>query len=544
MADDQKQLNCWEYTGCGKEPGGMHVDESGPCPASTDAALDGVNGGTNGGRLCWAVDNTLCHNHTPDKDGDNLTSCLACPFFQKVHETEDAGDLRTKFLRFVTMDGAKPLVDGLEFKHVAKGERFITQDTPGDNAYIIQKGSCRMLVEKAGEVHTVGHRGLGDIVGVTALLTGAPYSSHAEAETAMCLWVVRRDQFEAMVEKDRDLMEFLTELVANRLDTNRPIADRAIGKYTAREILGRGGFSIVYKGVHTVLEMPVAIKMLHHDKALDSDFLASFRNEAESIAKLNHDNIVKVHDIEELYRTVFIIMELLQGELLSTMINRLGRLSPLLAADFIVQTCRGLEYAHQHGIIHRDINTSNLFIQVGDRLKIMDFGLACQTGTEDFGASGTAAFMSPEQIDGDPVDERTDIYSLGLAAYEMVTGERAFPGSDVQALLDGHLTRDAPDPAEKVSDLPRALRDMICKAGKRNPDERYANAREIMEDLTAILPQCDLQPECAVPIRKMTTLFLIYEDGKQEEITRLTEEFSIKVKELGVMVKAADFRDI
>ena len=544
MSEKILKPNCWEFTGCGREPGGANVDESGPCPASTETALDSVNGGKNGGRLCWAVEGTQCRNKTLDTGQEKISSCLTCPFFQKVQKSEDAGDLRTKFLRFVTLEGKKPLVEGLEFRHAAQGERFITQNEPGDTGFIIQKGSCKIMVEKDGLLHTTGHRGLGDIVGVTALLTGAPYSAHAEAETPMCLWVIHREQFEAMVGQDRDLMEFLTELVADRLSANRPIADRAIGKYTAREILGKGGFSMVYKGIHTTLEMPVAIKMLHHDKALDPDFLASFRNEAESIAKLSQENIVKVHDIEELYRTVFIIMELLEGELLSTMIRRLGKLPPQLAVDFIVQTCRGLEYAHKQGIIHRDINTSNLFIQNGDRLKIMDFGLACQIGTEDFGASGTAAFMSPEQIEGDPVDERTDIYSLGLAAYEMVTGERAFPGNDIQALLDGHLTRDVPDPAIKIPDLPPALRTMIKKAGKRNPQKRYAKAREIMEDLAPLLPQCDLPLQCAPAARKMTTLFLLYGEDKQREVGRLTEEFSSRIRQLGIVVKVADFPGI
>ena len=544
MTEKSDQPNCWEFTQCGKEPGGANVDESGPCPAALEAGLDGVNGGENAGRLCWAVDGTLCHNHSPAPGEDKIASCIACPFFQKVQESEDAGDLRTKFLRFVTMNEKKPLVQGLEIKHVKQGERFVVQNAPSEAGYIIQKGSCKIIVEKEGELLTIGRRGLGEVVGVTALLTGAPYSAHVEAETPMCLWVIHREQFEAMVETDRDLMEFLTELVADRLSADRPMADRAVGKYTAKEILGKGGFSMVYKGVHTALEMPAAIKMLHHDKALDPDFLAAFRNEAESIAKFNHENIVRIFDIEELYRTVFIIMEYLEGELLSDMIRRLGRLSPLLAADFIVQACRGLEYAHKHGIIHRDINVSNLFIQNGDRLKIMDFGIACTIGTEDFGETGTAAYMSPEQIDGDPVDERTDIYSLGLAAYEMVTGERAFPGNDIMALLDGHLERDVPDPAEKVSDLPPALRKVIMKAGKRAPDERYSNAGEIIEALAEILPQCNLPLEPAPSVRKMTSLFLIYDEDKQKEVARLTEEFSSAVKKLGVTLKAADFPDV
>ena len=168
-----------------------------------------------------------------------------------------------------------------------------SRDAVEDTAYIIQRGSCLVIVEKDGELHPVDHYGEGDIIGGLGILTGEPRRAHVEAETDMDLWVMTKDQFDEIAEKDPDLLDFITELVADRLDSRRPTAYRTIGKYVATDIIGRGAFSIVYKGMHTGLNMPVVIKMMRHDMALYPDFLDSFHNEAKTIAGLSHDHIVK-----------------------------------------------------------------------------------------------------------------------------------------------------------------------------------------------------------------------------------------------------------
>ena len=271
--------------------------------------------------------------------------------------------------------------------------------------------------------------------------------------------------------------------MADRFDSRRPIADRTIGKYIATDIIGRGGFSIVYKGMHLDLNMPVAIKMMRHDLALDADYLSNFQNEAKTIASLNHENIIKIYDIEERFRTVFIIMEFLEGESLDAMLGRLKTIPPALAANLLIQICSGLQYAHQRGIIHRDVNSSNVIIRRDDRLKILDFGLACPIGTKDFSSLGTIAYMAPEQIEGDPMDQRTDIYAAGILAYEMVVGNRPFPEDDARALVDMHLTRDIPDPAASAPDLPQDLQRFIIKACQLDPESRY---RDMGQALTVL----------------------------------------------------------
>jgi tRNA A-37 threonylcarbamoyl transferase component Bud32 len=538
----QRRINCWEYKKCGREPGGEKAFQLGVCPAAMDQSFDGINQGDHAGRFCWAVAGTFCGEVAQGTFAEKRESCLGCDFFNKVRAEEGSADLRTKFLKFISRDTGRPMLKDMTYKHVPAGKRFISQGDRGDVAYIIQRGSCMVIVEKNGKLHPVGHRGEGDIVGVMSIFTGEPHSAHVEADTDMQLWVLNKEDFDNISAEDPDLLSFLTELVADRFDSRRPIADRTIGKYLATDIIGRGGFSLVYKGEHRGLNMPVAIKMMRHDMAIDPEFLSNFRNEAKTIANLNHENIVQVHDIEERYRTVFIIMEFVQGESLAAMLRRLKTIPPRLAADYLFQICSGLAYAHRQGIIHRDINTKNIIVQPDDRLKILDFGLACPMGTEDFSSLGTLLYMAPEQINSDPLDQRTDIYALAITAYEMVVGERPFPEDDVNELTRMHQTRDIPDPARKVPDLPLALQEFILKAGRCDSDQRYHDIVEAREVLRPLIHGPFGSPaKKAVEARKETTILMSYEDDRQSEFRQLIEEFSARARELGGELKISDY---
>ncbi|UCH23745.1 MAG: protein kinase, partial [Deltaproteobacteria bacterium] len=435
-----------------------------------------------------------------------------------------------KFLKFVILDEFKPLMEGISYKHVKAGERFIAQGEEGEYAYIIQRGSCMVIVEKNEEPHPIDHRSEGDIVGITSVLTGEPRRAHVEAETDMELWCFNKTQLENISEKDSEVLGFLTEIVADRFDSRRPTADRMIGRYLATDIIGRGSSSIVYKGVHTDLKIPVIIKMMRHDMAMNPDFIASFKNEAITIATLNHENIIKIYDIEERFKTIFIIMQYLDGRTLREVLVKNEKLAPQSALGYILQTCRGLKYAHDRGIVHQDINPGNLFILPDDTVKIIDFGFACPRGAENF-LTGTPYYMAPEQVECLPVDERTDIYCLGITAFELVTGKRPYPDKDGWTVMEMHVNQDIQDPADFEPHLPEALRQFIIKACNRDPNHRFQTMGEALQFLNTGTVETQPKPEMLVAEeRKKAALALSFEERHQKELQRLVEKINDKTK--------------
>jgi tRNA A-37 threonylcarbamoyl transferase component Bud32 len=540
-----QKLNCWEYMKCEREPGGGKVAELGICPSAIETSFNGINSGENAGRICWAVAGTCQEGEVYGTFAEKRTSCICCDFYKLVQTEEGSSKSANKFFSFFPDDEECRFLNMMSCKTVRAGKRLITQGEVRDTAYIIQRGSCLVVAEKEGELHPVGHRGRGDIVGVTSVLTGEPQNAHVEAETDMELWVLSKELFYDISQEEPELLEFLTEIVASRFDSRRPIADRAIGKYLATDIIGRGGYSIVYKGVHTGLAMPVAIKMMRHNMALSSFFQNNFRNEAKIIARLNHDNIIKVYDIEERYRTIFIIEQYVEGESLKELLVRLKTIPPSLAIDYLMQTCQGLDYAHKQGIIHRDINPSNILVQHDDRVKIVDFGVACPAGTEEFEFAGTISYMAPEQIEGAPVDQRADIYGLGITAYEMVTGKKPFENADIAAVMEMHLNRNVPDPGAIVPNLPQTLRRFITRAARRDPNERYQSAAEALKFLNQLSEEFGQKKKNRQSEkRKMANLLMIYRDEHQEALNQLMDEFNSKLQVLGVSIKSVDLTDL
>ena len=248
---------------CGREPNGEKAEELGVCPASVEGSYDGINFGKNAGRICWAVAGTCCGGKVQGTFADKRNSCVSCDFYNHVQTQEGNSSERQKLLRFFTEEKTKSfLLDVARCRFVKAGERIVKQGEIRDKAYIIQRGSCLVIVEKEGQLHPVDHRVRGDIIGVTSILTKEPQNAHIDAETAVELWEIEGELLKNISEEHPELFEFLTEIVASRFDTKRPVADRLIGKYIASEIIGRGAYSIVYGGVHSGLNMPVTIKMM------------------------------------------------------------------------------------------------------------------------------------------------------------------------------------------------------------------------------------------------------------------------------------------
>ncbi|MGM0451710.1 MAG: protein kinase domain-containing protein [Thermodesulfobacteriota bacterium] len=444
---------------------------------------------------------------------------------------------RTELIRSLPRDSVVPLINNVFYKKVKAGEQFINQGDHGDTCYLIQHGTCTARLEKNGESTIVARLPEGSIVGEMALLTGEPRSAHVFAETDASLWVLTRAQFDELESKYPELRTFLTNVLTRWFDSRKTIAERHIGKYIITDVIGDGAFAIVYGGKHRELDMPVAIKMMRHDMAMDPEFISAFRKEAKTIARFNHQNIVKIFDIEERYRTVFIIMELLAGRPLKQILDTRSRLTPGETVKYVRQICQGLRYAHQQKIVHMDIKPRNIFVLPDDNVKIVDFGLACPCGTETM-MSGTPFYMSPEQIECLPVDTRTDIYSLGIMTYEMVTGKKPFDETDVFKLMDLHVEKDIPDPWEIAADIPESLRNMILKACARDPSERYQTVGEILDEL---YPEMDgfgfSRGYLSSENDRVTAVCIMHQTKHQSELERLIAELKKKVEDKGMAIK-------
>jgi tetratricopeptide (TPR) repeat protein/tRNA A-37 threonylcarbamoyl transferase component Bud32/TolB-like protein len=267
------------------------------------------------------------------------------------------------------------------------------------------------------------------------------------------------------------------------------VIGRTVSHYKIVEELGRGGMGVVYKAEDTKLKRKVALKfLLPHILANDED-RNRFIHEAQSAAALHHPNICTIYEINEADGQTFISMAYLEGESLNEQIGR-RPLKPTQALRFALQIARGLNAAHQHGIIHRDIKSSNIMISDDGQATIMDFGLAKsahQTHATQRGVKmGTIGYMSPEQTRGDPVDHRTDIWSLGVLLYEMIAGRRPFQGDYDEAVIYSILNEEPEPLGTFAPDAPEDIWLVIQRAIAKKPDDRYQTMAEMVEDLEVL----------------------------------------------------------
>ena len=268
--------------------------------------------------------------------------------------------------------------------------------------------------------------------------------------------------------------------------------------YKILEELGRGGMGEVYLAEDKKLKRKVAIKFLPSHLTKDKESRERFEREAQAAAALNHPNIVTVYEIGEFEdsatadRQIFISMEYVEGETLRDKIDHFKSRSTKFPLEEIIniaiQICEGLDKAHQAGIVHRDIKPGNIIIGKENRVKILDFGLAKLKGvsqlTKETSTLGTIHYMSPEQVRGEDVDHRTDIWSLGVIMYEMLCGVKPFKGEYEQAVIYSILNEKPKLLAKFRPDLPSELQNLVDRAMARSPEDRYQNAEEIVNDLT------------------------------------------------------------
>ena len=267
---------------------------------------------------------------------------------------------------------------------------------------------------------------------------------------------------------------------------------KVVSHYKILEHLGGGGMGVVYKAQDTKLDRPVALKFLPPELTRDPEAKQRFVHEAKAASALQHNNICAVHDIDQTEDArMFIVMDYYEGETLEKKIGR-GPLGIEEAITITLQIVEGLKEAHAHGIVHRDIKPANILVAKSGVVKILDFGLAKLPGqtrlTKIGTTAGTAAYMSPEQARGESVDHRTDIWSLGVLVYEMVTGQPPFRSNYEQALVYAILNESPIPPTTRVPSLPGILDTIIARALSKDPAERYQTALALEEDLKELAP--------------------------------------------------------
>src|SRR4051812_36416553 len=274
------------------------------------------------------------------------------------------------------------------------------------------------------------------------------------------------------------------------MTTSDSLIDRTFDKrYVIKRKLGSGGMADVYLAEDQELGRRVALKLLDDRHASDEQFVERFRREAQSAAGLNHPNIVSIFDRGRAEGTYYIAMEFLDGRTLKELLIRNGPTPIPIAIDYARQILSALSFAHRHGIVHRDIKPHNIVVGPDGRLKVTDFGIArsgASQMTEAGSIVGTAQYLSPEQARGAPVDPRSDLYSLGIVMYEMLTGSVPFTGDAPVEIAMKHLSAVPESPSRTRDEVGPDLDAVVMRALAKDPDHRYASAEEMDADLARV----------------------------------------------------------
>ncbi len=283
-----------------------------------------------------------------------------------------------------------------------------------------------------------------------------------------------------------------------------------IGRYVILSPLGAGGMGEVYRARDTGLDREIALKVLPADCAEDGERLARFEREARAAASLDHPNILAVHDVGSHHDVPFLVTELLDGSTLSELVRR-GGLSLSRTLEIAVQVASGLEAAHAGGVVHRDLKSDNVFLTADGRVKILDFGLARLTGADAGTGSGTvteltgtgtvlgtAGYMAPEQVRGQPADERSDVFSFGAVLYELLSGRRPFEGGSAGEILTCILHDDPPSLGDQV---PPAVARIVKRCLEKRPEDRFANAHDVALALEAVTEHRTRGQPRSMPVR-------------------------------------------
>ncbi|SDG96407.1 serine/threonine protein kinase [Alteribacillus persepolensis] len=296
------------------------------------------------------------------------------------------------------------------------------------------------------------------------------------------------------------------------------IGQRISDRYHIEEKIGGGGMAHVYKAQDIILERPVAVKVLQPQYNSDEEFIRRFHREAQAATSLAHPNIVNIYDVGEEENLYYIVMEYIEGETLKEKIQHQGPLPLEQSVELMGKILEAMGHAHANGIIHRDIKPHNILLNHFGEAKVTDFGIArassAQTITHTNSVMGSVHYLSPEQAKGGHITAQSDIYSLGIVLYEMVTGALPYTGDSAVSVALKHLQEPLPKPSEKRPGLPQSVENVILKATVKDPHDRYENVFAMQEDLKTVLSQ----------ERRNEAPFVIEEDKEQTKAVPIIKD--------------------
>ena len=313
--------------------------------------------------------------------------------------------------------------------------------------------------------------------------------------------------------------------------------DKISDRYQIIKSIGEGGMANVYLAYDTILERNVAVKVLRGDLATDEKFVRRFQREALSASSLTNDNIVEVYDVGEDNGEYYIVMEYVEGRQLKSLLKKRGKLTIRETVDIMLQVTSGLSVAHDSYIIHRDIKPQNIMILENGLVKITDFGIAVAMNstqlTQTNSVMGSVHYLPPEQASGKGATLQSDIYSLGILMYELLTGKLPFRGDNAVEIALKHLKEPMPSIRSEIPDIPNSIENIIIRATSKNPKNRYADAREMYEDLSTCLdparknedkiklpyPEIDFDDTKVLKLKKETKDVVKKEDTLAKQIT-------------------------
>lgn len=373
----------------------------------------------------------------------------------------------------------------MESRSFDAGEMLMRQEDPGDCLLVLLSGSVRVSAhDQSGVVRVIGELDHGQVVGEMALLTGENRGADVVAREPVNALALAADEFHGLARRHPELGIVLTNLIADRL--GRANWDILGGKvfegYEILQCVGRGGMAVVYEARETAHDRRVALKMMSHRLVYDVASLTRFRQEAEIVQKLDHQNIARLFGRFSAYGTHLLVMEFVDGPGLDQIVKERAPVAETHVRSIVGQLASALQYVHERNLLHRDIKPSNVMLTRDGVIKLMDFGLAKplvnlddRTITHEHALIGTPSYMAPEQLSGEELDSRADVYGLACLAYTLLTGRRLFDSSNLLDLARAKLSSSLPAADQIGFGVSAEMHEFLLKGLAPARDDRLAD---------------------------------------------------------------------